>query len=461
MFSDKEIQKGLRIAVWEGIFATVHITLTTGAFLTGFALLLGANDFEIGLLTAIPLLTQILQVFSIHVVEHVGRRKWISGISSLLGRSLWAFLVLIPLLGGHWKQQAMAIFLGTFVLISVFLSFSGAPWLSWMADLVPAKIRGRYFGRRNMILGIVTMVTSILAGRVLDHFKSQQRLEIGFVSVELVAVLCAGIAFVFLTQQPEPPYRRMPGYHFWQYLQKPFRSTRFKKLLIFYLFFTFAVGVASSYFPVYLLKTLDWSFSTLALLAIGTAIMTLLTQPLWGRIIDRVGHKPVIKTAVIGVLPLPVIYFVATPQHSWPIWLDIVFTGIFWSSFNLAMFNMVFYSLPDKGQPMFLAVHSALTGMVNFAAMIIGGWIAQSLAPVRLVFLGKELINYHFLFGLTLALRLAAIPLLKKLEEPEAKSLGVMVRQIMLTLHRYVALGQAIFFLGNIQKQRRRSNARS
>lgn len=110
---------------------------------------------------------------------------------------------------------------------------------------------------------------------------------------------------------------------------------------------------------------------------------------------------------------------------------------------------------------MFLAVHSALTGMVNFAAMIIGGWIAQSLAPVRLVFLGKELINYHFLFGLTLALRLAAIPLLKKLEEPEAKSLGVMVRQIMLTLHRYVALGQAIFFLGNIQKQRRRSNARS
>lgn len=460
MLSEKDIQKGLRIAVWEGIFATVHITLTTGAFLTGFALLLGANDFQIALLTAIPLLTQMLQIFSIHAVERVGRRKWITGICSFSGRALWAFLVLIPLIT-PLKNHAIGVFLTTFAVISAFLSFSGAPWLSWMADLVPPKIRGRYFGRRNMILGIITMVTSIFAGRILDHFKNQQRLEIGFVIVEMMAVLCAGIAFIFLTRQPEPTYRPMPGYNFWHYIQKPFQSPRFKKLLMFYLFFTFAVGIASSYFPVYLLKTLGWSFSNLALLAIGTAIMTLLTQPLWGRVIDRVGHKPVIKTAVIGVLPLPVIYGLATPQHTWPIWLDVVFTGIFWSAFNLAMFNMVFYSLPDKGQPMFLAVHSALTGITNFAAMIIGGWIAQSLAPVRLVFLGKELINYHFLFGLTLVLRLAAIPLLKKMEEPEAKSLGIMIRQIMLTLHRYVALGQAIFFLGSNHKQRRRSHPRA
>lgn len=459
MFSDKDIQKGLRIAVWEGIFATVHITLTTGAFLTGFALLLGANDFEIALLTAIPLLTQILQVVAVHAVEYAGRRKWITGICSLAGRALWVFLVLIPLIK-PLREQAIHVFLWTFLWISILLSFSGAPWLSWMADLVPAKIRGRYFGRRNMILGIVTMATSILAGRILDHFKGQQRLEIGFVIVEMFAVICAGIAFLFLTQQPEPPYRRMPGYNFWHYIQQPFQSSRFKTLLIFYLFFTFAIGIASSYFPVYLLKTLGWSFSNLALLAIGTAIMTLLTQPLWGRIIDRVGHKPVIKTAVIGVLPIPVLYFLATPNHSWPIWFDMVFTGIFWSAFNLAMFNMVFYSLPDKGQSMFLAVHSALTGVTNFAAMIIGGWIAQSLSSIRFVFLGKEIINYHILFGLTLVLRLAAIPLLKKMQEPEAKSMGVMIRQIMLTLHRYVALGQAIFFLGSNSKPRRRSHAK-
>lgn len=452
MFSEKDIQKGMRISVLEGCFATVHGTLTTGAFLTGFALLLGANDFQIALMMAIPLLTQILQIFSVHVLERFGGRKWISGIFSTIGRSLWALLALIPIFP-HLKHQAVHIFLIIFTVISASMSFASAPWLSWMADLVPPNIRGRYFGRRNMILGMVTMITSIIAGQVLDHYKISHQLNIGFLMVLLVAVVCGILAFIFLTRQPEPPYQRTPAYNFINYVSLPFRHSNFKKLLIFYLFFTFALALASSYFPVYLLKTLHWSFSNLALLAIGASIMTLLTQPLWGRIVDKVGHKPVIKITVLGLLPLPVIYIIATPTHSWPIWLDMFFTGIFWSGFNLVMFNMVFYSLPRQGRPAFLAIHAALTGVTNFIAMVLGGYIAQSLASITINLGHFQLVNYHFLFLLTLLLRIAAIPLIHHLVEPEAKAVGVMIRRIFLTINRQLNLGHAFWFLnGNNRK---------
>jgi MFS family permease len=452
MFSEKDIQKGMRISIREGCFATVHATLTTGAFLTGFALLLGANDFEIALLMAIPLLTQVLQIFSVHAIERFGRRKWISGIFSVIGRSLWAFPAIIPLIPAL-KANAITIVLICFVFINGTLSFANVPWLSWMADLVPSDIRGRYFGRRNMIMGIVTMITSICAGRLLDYFKIKYSLASGYSLVLIFAVLCGITAFCLLSKQPEPSYQRMPSYHFVSYLIQPFRSVSFRKLLYFYLFFTFALGLASNYFPVYLLKTLNWSFSNLALLSIGSSIMTLLTQPLWGRIVDRVGHKPVIKTTVLGLLPLPILYFIATPAFSQLIWLDMFFTGVFWSGFNLVMFNMVIYSLPQQGRPAFLAVYAAMTGLINFISMIIGGVLAQKLATIQLSLWGHRVINYHVLFLLTLIIRSIAIPLINKLEEPEAKTVGVMIRWIFLTINRYMSLGHALWFLNGNNKK--------
>ena len=447
MFSELETKKGLRISVWEGVFATVHGTVTNGIFLTGFALLVGANDFQIALLMSIPLLAQVMNIFSVHAIEHFGRRKWIAGISSVTGRSFWALLAIIPLIPSL-KIHAIFLTIIVFGITSASLSFSSTPWLSWMADLVPPHIRGRYFGRRNMAMGAVTMFASIGAGKILDYYKRQNSLEVGYFLVLLLAVLCGIIAFIFLTRQPEPPYQRMPSYNFVSYVLQPFQVGRFRRMLYFYLFFIFAMGISSSYFPVYLLKTLKWSFSNLALLSIGSSIMTLATQPLWGRIIDRVGNKPVITITVMGILPLPILYLIATPQFSWFIWLEMFFTGIFWAGFNLVMFNMLIYTLPQQGRPAFLAVQAALAGITNFIAMILGGFLAQKLSTITVSISGHTFINYHFLFFATLVLRILSIPLINRMEEPEAKPVGVVIRRLFLTINRHLNLGQAFWLLG-------------
>ncbi len=447
MFSERETKKGLRISILEGGFATVHVTVTNGAFLTGYALLVGANDFQVALLMSIPLLAQVMNIFSVHAIEHFGRRKWISGIFSVMGRSLWALLAIIPLIQSL-SSNAILLTIIVFGILSAMLSFSSTPWLSWMADLVPPHIRGRYFGRRNMVMGMVTMFVSIGAGKILDYYKLQNSLEVGYFIVLMIAVVCGILAFIFLARQPEPPYQRMPSYNFTSYVLQPFHVRRFRRLLYFYLFFIFAMGISSSYFPVYLLKTLKWSFSNLALLSIGSSILTLATQPLWGRIIDRVGNKPVITITVMGILPLPILYLIATPQFSWFIWLDMVFTGIFWAGFNLVMFNMLIYTLPQQGRPAFLAVQAALAGITNFIAMILGGFLAQLLSSITFNISGYTFINYHFLFFATLALRILSIPLINRMEEPEAKPVGVVIRRLFLTINRHLNLGQAFWLLG-------------
>ena len=55
-------------------------------------------------------------------------------------------------------------FLSLIFLSYAFASVSYVSWLSWMSDLVPDEIRGRFFGTRNMVCGAagIAMMLQIL-----------------------------------------------------------------------------------------------------------------------------------------------------------------------------------------------------------------------------------------------------------------------------------------------------------
>lgn len=69
------MRRGMRISIIEGAFATVHIGLTGGAFLTGYALMLGAGDVSLGVLAAIPFATQVFQLASAYLTARTGKLK--------------------------------------------------------------------------------------------------------------------------------------------------------------------------------------------------------------------------------------------------------------------------------------------------------------------------------------------------------------------------------------------------
>jgi hypothetical protein len=59
--AEEEIQSGLRSVIKDGLASQTMVTLTGGAFLVAFALKLGASNLVIGLLAAIPPLTQLMK----------------------------------------------------------------------------------------------------------------------------------------------------------------------------------------------------------------------------------------------------------------------------------------------------------------------------------------------------------------------------------------------------------------
>lgn len=62
--TDEDLEHGLRGVLTSGMATRAMSTFTGGAFLVAFALKLGASNFVIGLLAAIPALAQLWQVFN-------------------------------------------------------------------------------------------------------------------------------------------------------------------------------------------------------------------------------------------------------------------------------------------------------------------------------------------------------------------------------------------------------------
>jgi len=204
------VLKALKVSNAEAVFSTVHTTLTGGAFLTGFALYLGADNLWMGLIASFPTFAGLAQVASSYVVEQRGERKWLTAWTTGIGRILWLPILLLPFFTAMPGSARFAAFTVLFLASSIAISAAVPAFTSWMADLVPADYRGRYFGRRNMLAGITTMVVSLPAAWFLDlaakhhHFPT----SVGFGVLFGAAVLCGLGSFTCLTRQAEPPMRR-------------------------------------------------------------------------------------------------------------------------------------------------------------------------------------------------------------------------------------------------------------
>jgi MFS family permease len=417
----------LRISTIEGSWAIIHFLITSGFYFTGFALLLGANDLELGLLGAIPMLAQVFQMLGAYVIERTGWRKPIVAWFSVVSRATWLPIALIPL---FVHSRPVLIFMILYLFSNIAMNIAGSGWVTWMSAIVPAAIRGRYFGMRNRIGTFVSICGYYVAGYVLDLFKRHGEQEAGFMVLQLVAVIAGLMAFSLIRRQHDPGSPPEPVPPLMRYVLQPMRDPNYRRIIALSLYWSFAVGIASPFFGAHLLKNMDWDYQSLSWLNIITSITTIAVLTGWGRMVDRFGHKPVMMICTIGIIQLP-FYFAFCPWNvRWPIYANAVMTGVFWSGYGLASFNLLIEMLPQRNRTMSVAVLAALNGIVMFVANTLSGWLADAMEGVHWQFGLLAVVNYQVLFVMTGLLRIPAILFLRRIHEPDAVTMRVLVQRM-------------------------------
>lgn len=426
--SSQQINYGLKISILEGTFATFHSTLAGGMFLAGLALFLGANSFQIALLTAIPALVSGFSFLARYLVHRTNTRKTLVLWTAGLGRSV--HILLLPFLFTGNKIE-IPFFLILVALSGILMVIAGTVWTSWISDLVPEDRRGRFFGLRNAILNFTAVFLAYGAGRVMDRLKSQGQEGLGYALAFSLAVVLGLVSTLLLIRQPEPqpPPRARPEIR--EIFLGPLQEPQFRRL-IFFLAIWFLTGtLASPFYLVHLLKNLRFSFTEVAVYSMIGGVIGVLFQLLWGRAIDRFGSRPVtvLNFALVGIMPL--LWLFATPQFRLPIWIDGVLNGVVWTGANLGLWNLLL-DLADNPtrKESYFAIYTVVTGLGAFLASLAAGTIAQLISGFKLKLLGADFYNYDVMFLAAGIARFACLPLLLKVKEKGSEPVRHTIRAL-------------------------------
>jgi MFS family permease len=162
---EHKIKKSLKASFWDGFFASCMMGFTT-EYITPYALALKAGVNQIGLLSAFPnLVSSLVQLKSADATQSAGSRKKTVCFFVFLQALMGIPIILIPFLCKGYEVPALIFFV---TLFTSFQGFANPIWASLMSDHLPRKKRGRYFGWRNTVLGVVTIACLYLAGFILQ-----------------------------------------------------------------------------------------------------------------------------------------------------------------------------------------------------------------------------------------------------------------------------------------------------
>ncbi len=434
-----DILRGMRLSIWDGAFATVHVSLTTGAFLTGFALWLGANDLALGLLTAIPTFAGLVQIVASYFGQQSGSRKRFVALFALLGRAAWLPILLAPILLP--RSLALVVFLFLYALSFAMLNITVPAWTSWMSDLVPADHRGRYFARRNTVAGIVAMAIGLPAAWFLDFATRRHHWEgAGFGALFCIGVLGGIASFLALLRQPEPPARvetepRTAGFGgIVAFYRAPFADRNFRSLLIFNMVFVTGQFFAAPFFTVYALRSLHLDYIWLQLFATLSSLAGLGSMAAWGYLADKFGNRPLLAIGVVGVFFLPVMWILTTPEHPRAalaiISVNNLAGGLFWAGVGLTQFNLLIRLSPPDKTGVYVATMAAVTGLTGGLAPLVGGVVMHGLEGWHAHMPGVTIGNFQVTFAIAALLRIFALIFLGPVFDARSKPARDVIQQL-------------------------------
>ena len=410
-FTEHEVRRGLRWSITASAIGVMFFQLLTptGLLAVGIMLAQGVTKFQIGILAATLPLARFAEITASYAMQRTGRRRELFTWTHLVSRLLWVPLVLtyyLPQAAAAWRVPVLFVIL----LASSLLAWTGSnAWLSWMGDLIPTHRRGRYFGIRQVIMRGVAIVAGLAIGFFLRETPPYEH---------LVLVVCVLVGFgiadilIFRYLVPHPalaPTRR--GGQLRELISTALGDRRYRRLVAFIAAWYFSSGLMMPYLWVFIkgedYLNLGYRFGYVNLAISGACLMGM--SYFWSRRGDRWRARPALAlSAVIGAVS-PFLYSFATRTFTLPIVVAWAVGSVAWAGILVLSFQYSISLAPAKERSIYLAFHSAVTGLITAAAFLSADAIVWALQWVTLPWGLCDLQALFWLSGLGRALTLIAV----------------------------------------------------
>ncbi len=391
--------KTRRASIKEGLFWSGRTSFGDRYF-SPFAIAVNASNSVVALLSSVGgLLGPISQIYGSKLIEKDSRRNVVRK-AVFLEALIWLPLIGIALLF-YFDILTSFLPLATFLTFSMFMilsNLSHPAWFSWMGDLVSDNYRGRYFSKRNLMIGFTSFVFAIISSFLLDYFKHKSMTMFGF-------VLLFGFAFIFRLFSwntfkkmycPELKLEKDHYFSFWEFLRN-ISKNNFGKFAIYRSLVAFSVAITSPLIAIYLLRNLEFSYVTYMVIIMGGHVVSLFTLELWGKLADKYGNYKTISIISLLLPVIPILWIISTN----PIYLMLValfITGVLGGGFVLCSGNFVYDNVSDSRRALTVSYLNILIGVGIFlgaglGAILIRFWTISLVEPIVAIFIFGSLVR--------------------------------------------------------------------
>lgn len=362
---------------WYGLLAG-----STIAFISVYATHLGADSFQLSILTGGPAFISLL--FSMPTARLLEGKSIINATLSTAIVQRLGYLAFIPL---PWlmtrANETWAI-----ILISLLCAIPGSmvsiSFNSMFAEVVPAQYRAEVVGRRNALVSITMTLTTFLCGWLLDWVVFPLNYQILFGIGAFGAAMSTyhlwrivplppmpAPAPVASSTAPTPPVLPIKR----SLARLDVIRSPFGLLILAYLCFYTTQSLPVPINPLFWVNELGLADGQIgvgnamfyAMMAVGSILLPRLTA--------RYGHR---RLAVVGAIlygAYPLITAFATDYKL--IWIASLIGGLIWGVASAALLNRLMERVPSNDRPAHMAWHNIALNFGILAGSLLGASLVE------------------------------------------------------------------------------------
>lgn len=422
----------MRKHIYTGAMGSVYITLLWGGiFIAAYGEAIGLTFRHWGLLGGLGSFALSFQMLGAYLARRLGRRRPIWFACCLAARLCRGLAVCLAFYFSRWNPAfGGAVFVGLIALGCACVSVAIPVWFSWFADIIPTEQHGSFWGRRSAWTSLASFAVLVPAGFVLDLVPDGLKAE-ALLAIFAVGIVLGCLDLFIHNTIPEPPLAPERGSRFWPQVVAVLKNGDFRPWLRFRCAWNFSMSLGGCMFMVFCVKELGFKRNLLgATLVMGALplVVNMLVSPRMGRLIDKLGTRPVLTASHLAWATMPLFVFFATPQTALIVMAaSSVMSSVACNTAINAATKFQTRIAPRPERAMYMAVSTCLGSLASGLGAIAAGEVLHSLDGLSWSAGGKVLTGFHVLFAVSFVLRASSTVLLRRLPAP-AREVTVFAR---------------------------------
>ena len=367
-----DLGRGRACMLLSSIMAGLVGQLSGSLFYTSFLLMYGLDKSEIGILTFIPYITCLLNIFSPTILERFKKRKWILVTSKLAFYTVNIIgITLLPMMIKNPK--ALLVWFVIFIIIANAINQLFASGFSaWNANFLPDNVRIDYFNSASCINSAITFAVTLIVSAIGDSLKGSPQegpmlIAIRFIAFALAIVDCA----IWLIPK-EFPYATAAKTKLSNIFTLPFKNKRFLGTILIAASYTFALNLPNATLNAYILEDVGISYTLCNGINATYFLFFIFFSNMWKKLISR--HYWFRAFAIVLILHAAT-YYAYSFVTADTVWLYVTvrfLQHILGVATGTIMSSLPYINLPDEDRTNYLSFHTIVANLAAFFSMMLG-----------------------------------------------------------------------------------------